>query len=104
MSTWKTESCQRGTQAVVQVVAETTAFLLPGDDELFLGVPQVLDQGGRVHDAADLVRQVRHQVLLGGAQRSARPAEDAHLLAVRDQLELLGGLLGAPLLASSRPV
>ena len=89
----ETEACERGAQAVVQVVAEAAAFLFPGDDELFLGVAQVLDQGGRVHDAADLVRQVGHQVLLGGAQRSARPAEDAHLLAVRKQRELLGRLL-----------
>ena len=78
----------------MQVVAQAAAFLFPGDDELFLGAAQVLDQGGSVHDAPDLVRQVRHQVLLGGAQRSARPAEDAHLLAVRKQRELLGRLLG----------
>ena len=80
----------------MQVVAQAATFLFPGDDELFLGGRRRSStRAAAVHDAADLVRQVGHQVLLGGAQWSARPAEDAHLFAVRKQRELLGRLLGS---------
>ena len=89
----ETESCERRSQTVVQVVAEAATLLLPGDDELFLGVAQILEQRRRVHNAADLVCEISHQGLFGRAQRPARPAQHAHRLAVRDQRELLGRLL-----------
>ena len=71
MSTCRPRPARAGPKTVVQVVAQAATFLFPGNDELFLGTAQVLDEGGSVHDAPDLVRQVRHQVLLGRAQRSA---------------------------------
>ncbi len=81
----ETESCERRSQTVVQVVAEAATLLLPGDDELFLGVAQILEQRRRVHNATDLVCEISHQRLFGRAQWPARPAQHAHRLAVRDQ-------------------
>jgi hypothetical protein len=78
---------ERRADAVVQVAAQATPFLLASEHEPLPRPLQILEKRPRVHGAAEVHRQIADQPLLGLAEHAARIAETqlTDLRAVRHQ-------------------